>query len=153
MTDSVTFALPEAEGQYLRELVEQYLELVRAPDDDRDPATRRLSPDAYPGEAEASAEFRSLTRDDLAATRAADAERVIATLSARELGSGERPELVLDAPAQTAWLRTLAGLRIVLAARMGIVDDDSVVAPDDPRYDVYEWLGYRQEMLLQSMAA
>lgn len=152
VTDSVTFMLPDAEGQYLRELVEQYLELVRSPDDARDPAIRRLSPDAYPDEAEASAEFRAWTRDDLAATRAADAERVIEVLRERERAAEPRPELMLDAPSQTAWLRTLAGLRIVLAARMGIVDDDSVVADGDPRYDVYEWLGYRQEMLLQSMA-
>ncbi|MFS0714928.1 DUF2017 family protein [Microbacterium sp. 2P01SA-2] len=153
MTASVVFALPAPEADYLRELVEQYLELVTAPEDPRDTAAKRLSPDAYPDDEAAAAEFRELTRDDVAATRAADARLVLATL-----GDGPIPHddaasgqpLTLDPQQQTAWLRTLAGLRLVLAERIGI-SDESIMPVGDPRFDVYEWLGYRQEMLLQAL--
>jgi len=42
------------------------------------------------------------------------------------------------------------GLRLVLAERIGITDE-SIMPVGDPRFDVYEWLGYRQEMLLQAL--
>ncbi|MDF2578567.1 MULTISPECIES: DUF2017 family protein [Microbacterium] len=157
MTPSVVFGLPRPEADYLRELVEQYLELVTTPDDPRDPAARRLSPDAYPDDPDAAAEFRELTRDDLAATRAADARLMLAALSSPHDHEGDTEPaailtLALDAREQTAWLRTLAGLRLVLAERIGI-SDESIMPVGDPRFDVYEWLGYRQEMLLQSLDA
>lgn len=157
MTPSVVFALPRPEAEYLRELVEQYVELVTTPDDPRDPAARRLSPDAYPDDPDAAAEFRELTRDDLAATRAADARLVLAPLSRPRDHAGDAESaailtLALDAQEQTAWLRTLAGLRLVLAERIGI-SDESIMPVGDPRFDVYEWLGYRQEMLLRSLDA
>ena len=154
MTATIVFALPAAEADYLRELVDQYLELVETRDDPRDPAARRLSPDAYPDDPAAATEFRALTRDDVAATRAADARLVLATLArgsrdrSTHTASGEG--LTLDPHEQTAWLRTLAGLRLVLAERIGITDE-SIMPVADPRFDVYEWLGYRQEMLLQAL--
>ncbi|OAZ39689.1 hypothetical protein A9Z40_07630 [Microbacterium arborescens] len=154
MTASVAFALPPAEADHLQELVDQYLELVTAPDDPRDPAAKRLSPDAYPDDADAAAEFRALTRDDVAATRASDARLVLATLTRAAQGRSVDPAsgdgLTLGPQEQTAWLRTLAGLRLVLAERIGI-SDESIMPVGDPRFDVYEWLGYRQEMLLQAL--
>ncbi len=153
MTAPVRMDLPAAEATYLMELVEQYRELVSTPADPLDPAASRLSPDAYPDEAAASAEFRELTLDDVSATRTADADRVLHALAELiDADSGTPSELMLDAPSQTAWLRTLAGLRLVLAARIGI-DDESIMPVGDPRFDVYEWLGYRQELLLRAMDA
>lgn len=151
MTRPVAFDLPGPEAGYLGELVEQYLELVSAPADPRDPASARLSPDAYPDEPDASAEFRDLTRDDVAATRTADARAVLASLRRDDVvDDAASVALSLDASQQTSWLRTLAGLRLVLAERIGITDE-SIMPVGDPRYDVYEWLGYRQEMLLRAM--
>lgn len=153
MTAPVRMDLPAAEATYLMELVEQYRELVSTPADPLDPAASRLSPDAYPDEAAASAEFRELTLDDVSATRTADADRVLHALAElTDADPGTPSELTLDAPSQTAWLRTLAGLRLVLAARIGI-DDESIMPVGDPRFDVYEWLGYRQELLLRAMDA
>lgn len=153
MNDSVIFDLPNAEAAYLRELVEQYLELVSSAADPRDPATRRLFPDAYPDDEEASAEFRALTQDDVSATRAADARRVLATLSLESDRPPAGPaHLSLRPEEQTAWLRTLTGLRLVLADRVGITDEN-IMPVGDPRFDVYEWLGYRQEMLLRALDA
>jgi hypothetical protein len=147
----VRIDLPTAEASYLMELVEQYRELVSAPADPLDPAASRLSPDAYPDEAAASVEFRELTRDDVSATRVADADRVLHALAPLiDTAPGVPAELTLDAASQTAWLRTLTGLRLVLAARIGI-DDEKIMPVGDPRFDVYEWLGYRQELLLRAM--
>ncbi|WP_256335880.1 DUF2017 family protein [Microbacterium sp. cf332] len=150
------FALPVGEVDYLRELVEQYLAFVTAPTDPHDPAARRLSPDAYPDAPEASAEFRDLTAADVSTTRARDAELVLAMLSADDAEDAAARATVrtmnLDEAHQLAWLRTLAGLRLVLAERIGITDE-SIMPVGDPRFDVYEWLGYRQEMLLQALDA
>lgn len=160
MSGTVPVDLVPMEIEYLAELIGQYRELVSAPPGSPDPAIERLTPAAYPGDAEASAEFRGLTRDDLLSARAADADRVLADLrsdedaaptSDRQPRDGAR-RLLLDDAGQSAWLRTLAGLRLVLAARLDIVDD-AADHSDDPRYGVYEWLGYRLEALLQSMDA
>ncbi|KAA9087365.1 DUF2017 family protein [Microbacterium radiodurans] len=145
--------LAEGEADYLTELLEQYRELVvSAPH--HDPAVARLSPDAYPDDAEASAEFRRLTSDEVSERRFADLDVVLDLLRSRPstASPGTPVTLRLDPVGQSAWLRALAGLRLVLATRIGI-DDENPEAPGDPRYDVYEWLGYRQEMLLRSLEA
>lgn len=157
MTRTVAVDLVPMEIEYLAELIEQYRELVSSPPASADPAVERLTPSAYPDDAEASAEFRGLTRDDLLAGRAADAERVLADLRSGDGPAGsadhardDTRRLRLDPAGQTAWLRTLASLRLVLASRLEIVDD-AEDRSDDPRYGVYEWLGYRLEALLQSL--
>ncbi len=150
---AVALELQSGEADYLTELLEQYRELVTdAPH--QDPAVARLSPDAYPDDAEASAEFRRLTADDIAERRTAELDIVLGTLRSRPatLPADAPVTLPLDGTALSAWLRSLAGLRLVLATRIGI-DDDTTEVPGDPRYEVYEWLGYRQEMLLRALDA
>ena len=56
----------------------------------------------------------------------------------------------LDDLSVSAWLRTLTSVRLVMATRLGIVDDDDE-RPDDPRFGVYDWLGFRLEGLLQAL--
>ena len=58
-------------------------------------------------------------------------------------------ELMLSAPEAAAWLRTLAALRLVLASRLGIRTEDDH-DPEDPRFGVYDWLGYRLELLVRA---
>ena len=49
-----------------------------------------------------------------------------------------------------AWLRTLAAIRLVLASRLGIeVAEDH--DPDDPRFGIYDWLGYRLDGLVAAV--
>lgn len=157
---AVTVSLTALEVAHLTSLVEQFSALVTERDaDQHDPAIARLVPDGY-HEAAAAREFRDLTEGDLLQRRAADAGLVLATLL-RD-GAPLRPEeldpaaavqtvsVPLDGERVSAWLRTLTALRLVLATRLGIrteVDGDT----DDPRYGVYEWLGYRLEVLLQSL--
>ncbi|MFJ6679286.1 DUF2017 family protein [Microbacterium sp. NPDC091382] len=147
------------EAAHLSDLVGQFEELVTSPDRS-DPAVRRLVPEAYADDAEAAAEFRRLTQDDLLSRRAADAAIVRASLRCdghdidmHQLDRAAAEDaLVVDLTADAAgpWLRTLAALRLVLADRLGITDEDQR-SDGDARFGVYEWIGYRLEMLVQAL--
>lgn len=157
---SVVLELSSFEVAHLRSLVEQFSALVTGDDAGvADPAVARLVPDAY-SDPEAAREFRALTEGDLLQRRAADAGTVLATLlrdgapiSVDELDQDAAEDtvpIVLDGEGIRAWLRTLAALRLVLATRLGIVADEDG-DPGDPRYGVYEWLGYRLDWLVRSL--
>ena len=137
------------EAQHLAELVEQFLDLLRETEIGADAALSRLTPAVYPEDADASAEFADATSADLLDRRAADARVVQTGLGA--LGEGtEAPDELVLAPAEVdAWLRTLAALRLVIASRLGI-EDDPAPDPEDPRLGVYEWLGYRLDLLVEA---
>lgn len=153
VTDTVML-ITRIEAANLAELLRQFRELMDAADQS-DPAVERLAPDAYPGDAEASRQFHDLTASDLLARRHADAETVLATLGApvevprTETEAREEIMLTLSPDQLEAWLRALAALRLVMASRLGVSDEDDH-DEDDPRYGIYEWLGYRLETLIQS---
>jgi hypothetical protein len=148
------------EAAHLAGLVEQFAELVRDSEpDDGDPAIGRLLPSAYADE-EAAREFRALTASDLLDRRLADAAVVQESLgdaatTPDDLADPaflETVEIRLDPPTAHAWLRTIAAIRLVLAMRLGIVeaeDHDS----DDPRFGIYDWLGYRLDGLVCALDA
>ncbi|QAY61940.1 DUF2017 family protein [Microbacterium protaetiae] len=146
-------ALTRIETVNLAELLRQFRELMDAADS-ADPAVQRLTPDAYPDDARSSRQFRDLTASDLLARRDADAAAVLDSLGAplaapdNETAAREEITLSLSADQLEAWLRTLAALRLVIASRLGVTSEDDH-DPSDPRYAVYEWLGYRLEMLIQ----
>jgi len=155
----IVLELTTAEAFHLSGLVRQFLELL---DDSAsvtadDPAVARLAPDAYPDDPEASREFRTVTRGDLLARRRDDAQRLLAQLAAlvdldadpAEPTAGDEAAVTLDPDDLQAWLRTLAALRLVIATRLGIHDEDDH-DPSDPRYDIYEWLGYRLDGLVHA---
>ena len=118
-----------------------------------DPAIARLLPDAYGGDPEASREFRGLTEMSLASRKVANARIVVATLEAADAAGGE---LQLDPAATQAWLRTLADIRLTIAARLGI-ETDGQPEPDDAGEaelalrDVFDWLGWVTETLLDAL--
>jgi hypothetical protein len=113
-----------------------------------DPAIARLLPDAYADAAEAG-EFRQLTERGLAARKVENARTVIATLA-----TGDGTVVLDDAQAQ-AWLRTLADLRLTIAARLGIqLDGDEPAAGTDAELaltDLYEWLAFVTETLIEAI--
>ena len=123
-----------------------------------DPAVARLLPDAYADDAEASREFREITAGDILDRRANDVRVVLGclTVRGRQLDparlKGDVTAVVrvtLDAESMRAWLRTLTALRLVLASRLGIhteTDHDDA----DPRFGIYDWLGYRLDGLLRA---
>jgi len=154
----VVMELARLEAAHLLGLVQQFAELVEesAPDDS-DPAVLRLVPDAYDDE-KAAQEFRDLTAGDLLQRRRADAAVVADTLADVAPISDDPADPALHAQVQIrldperarAWMRTLAAIRLVLATRLGIAqpeDDD----PDDPRFGIYHWLGYRLDGLVEAI--
>jgi hypothetical protein len=152
VTDAPTVLLSPVELTHLDGLLTQFLTLLDAPSPTADPAVARLVPAAYREDASAAAEFRRLTEGDLLATRRRDAEAVRSTLEHAETAASDLRAVVLDDQAAQAWLRTLTALRLVLADRLGIVTDADI-HPEDPRFAVYEWVGYRLELLLQELDA
>lgn len=161
MSDRITVVeLARIEGAHLVGLVGQFAELLDSTDDadpTADPAVRRLVPDAY-ADAAAAHEFRSLTESDLLSRRQSDAAIVIASLADLSdlVDDPEDPALVevvtvrLDPDTVQAWLRTLAAIRLVLATRLGIADEDDH-DEQDPRFGIYDWLGYRLDGLVRAI--
>ncbi|MET0302729.1 MAG: DUF2017 family protein [Microbacteriaceae bacterium] len=160
MTDRiVVLEMARVEGAHLIGLVSQFSELLESSGDGTpvaDPAILRLVPDGY-ADADAAREFRSLTESELLARRQSDAALVIASLADfAELDQADHDALVslvevpLDAENVQAWLRTLAAIRLVLATRLGIIDEDDH-DEEDPRFGIYHWLGYRLDGLVRAI--
>jgi hypothetical protein len=68
---------------------------------------------------------------------------------------GTTVEVELVAEQLQAWLRSLTDVRLALATRLGVEQDDDdywdALPEDDPRaylHDIYEWLGFVQETLV-----
>ena len=58
-----------------------------------------------------------------------------------------------------SWMRSFTDIRLALATRLGIEDDDEdhwlAMSDDDPRahvYDIYQWVGYLQETLVAAVS-
>jgi hypothetical protein len=141
----------------------------------QDPVLARLLPDAYDDE-EKAAEFRRFTERGLRDAKVVQATTVIESLERGGLGEDEimlmpdstdladpgfddagDVEVDLDADAVLAWLRCLTDLRLALAERLEITDEDMSVFEqldeDNPQagmYSVYSWLGYLQETLVDA---
>jgi len=111
-----------------------------------DPAIARLLPNAYADDADAG-EFRRLTERGLANRKVANAAFIV-----ESVGAGD---VALDAAGADRWMRSITDLRLTIAARIGIVDDDSPI-PDDEEtlamYDVYNWLAGVQDSLVNALS-
>lgn len=152
----VVLEISGLEALHLAGIVGQFRDVIAESRRDDDPAIARLLPDAYPEDAEASEEFRRLTGQDLLGRRTADAEVVLRTLGMD--GGDPDPESDPDATLTVAlgeeearaWMRTLSAVRLVLATRLGIEREDDH-HPDDPRFGVYDWIGYRLDGLVTAV--
>ncbi len=130
-----------------------------------DPVLARLFPTAYPDDEEAAGEFRRFTEGTLRDSKARAASLIIDMLEE----AGLPPELTEDGlhidveldPAQAvSWLKSFTDVRLALATRLGVEegDDDFWLAlpDDDPRthvHDIYDWVGYLQETLVEALSA
>ena len=129
-----------------------------------DPVLARLFPTAYPDDEEAAGEFRRFTEGGLRDSKAKAAALVIDTLEEAGLPpeldqDGLQVEVELDRAAAVTWMRSFTDVRLALATRLGIEDGDEdfwmSLPDDDPRshvHDIYEWVGYLQETLVQSLS-
>ena len=123
-------------------------------------ALHRLFPDAYPDDPEAGAEFSALTHDDLADAKSDAARTVLAALLAT--GRQERTRRLrrprhvvpLDEELAQTLLRNLTDVRLLLAGRLGIEEDDDPGRPE-PEFradrERYHWLGAVQEWLVDAL--
>lgn len=148
--DGVHLGMSSGERSVLASLTEQ-LQQVLGGDLSSDPVAARMFPDAYPDDVDASAEFRRWTEADLVAQKTTNASTVHAWLTGVREGAFEPGD-------EQAWLRCLTDLRLTIADRLGIVDS----ASEEQSYeadagvglrDVYDWLGYVQEHLVETLSA
>ncbi len=129
-----------------------------APDD---PVLARLFPTAYPDDDEAAGEFRRFTESSLRDGKAGAAAAIIDALE--EAGLPTEPEdglfidVELDAGEAMTWMRSLTDMRLAIATRLEVEEGDEdywlSLPDDDPRsqvHDIYDWLGYLQETLVQA---
>lgn len=127
------------------------------PLDRTDPLVGRLFPVAYDSDPEASADFARFTEYEQRAQMAKDFAIVTGGLAGTDDGADRLRVYPDEVP---AWLRTLTALRLSLAARLDIVDERSLerfsrLSSDDPDsfgYEIYEWLAFAMESLLQVAA-
>ncbi|MFJ2597949.1 DUF2017 domain-containing protein [Streptomyces erythrochromogenes] len=137
-----------------------------------DPALARLFPDAYGSpdgtgdegvdQAELTAraaEFRRFTENDLRARKREDALALVRSLDALTPAGDGAAVLELTGELPLRWLGGLNDLRLTLAARLDITEDDESAAlfrlpDDDPRKPMvmaYLWLGGLQESLIETL--
>ena len=172
-TDSgrIVVRLDELEQAMLASLAEQVITLVApaAPDQGADPLATlvgigsnaatpddpvlaRLLPDGYLDDPEAAGDFRRFTELDLRQMKVSHARTVMSCLER----SGEKVTLTDDECA--SWLGLLNDARLALGTRIGITDDNheelGALPDDDPRIpmlQVYDWLTYLQDSLVEAL--
>lgn len=155
MMPAVRVEIALIEEMQLRRLIEDFLDLLGDDHASTDPAIARLTPNPYPDDADAAREYRDGTRRDLLDRRRTDALVVrdaIADIDIASLSDDvvyTMQERLIPVEAVDAWLRTLTALRLVVATRLGVTRDEDH-DPDDARFGVYDWLGYRLELLVQA---
>jgi hypothetical protein len=146
----VLIELTPMERRLLTTLLRQYDELVHDRLDEGelpdDPALARLFPNAYPDDDEAAAEFRRYTRDGLVERKTANSGLISAAL----LAASDEGRLTVARDDAEHWLPALTDLRLVLAERLGIHDDDDQL-PENELADVYQWLGELQWSLIEAL--
>nr|NLI49584.1 DUF2017 family protein [Propionibacterium sp.] len=126
--------------------------------DRSDPLIERLFPPAYLDDPRAAADFRRFTEDDARRARVAQARVVLDDLA--DTGDGARP-LRIRPDRVEAWLKTVNALRLSLSVRLRITDEASLdaleaIGPRDPLaplVDLYDWLGFVLESLLEALDA
>ncbi|MFF0431883.1 DUF2017 domain-containing protein [Streptomyces sp. NPDC004327] len=180
-------ALDEVEVSILRSLAVQLLELIGPGDEPvagedplaalfaegpseppSDPALRRLFPDAYGDDTDelrqAAADFRRFTENDLRARKRGDALAMVRSLDSLSSDSAAAGEggggiLKLTPDESRAWLGTLNDLRLTIATRLEVTEDDESeqlyrLPDEDPRKPMvmaYLWLGGLQETLVETL--
>jgi len=180
----VVATLSGFEADLLRSLASQLVELLRnetaAPHSSDDPLERlldfsgpttepedpvlaRLFPTAYPHDEDAAGEFRRFTEGALRDSKAEGAVLIIDTLEEAGLpaeleADGLVVDVELDQGDAVTWMKSFTDIRLALATRLGIEEDDEdtwMALPDeDPRahvYDIYQWMGYLQETLVEAL--
>jgi hypothetical protein len=130
-----------------------------------DPVLARLFPNAYPADDEAAGEFRRFTEGGLRDGKVRAAMAVVDALEEAGLPEDlDEESLYVDVELPTdqalAWVKSFTDIRLALATRLGVEEGDEdywhTLPDDDPRthvHEIYEWVGYLQETLVESLAS
>jgi hypothetical protein len=128
-----------------------------------DPVLARLFPTAYADDEEAAAEFRRFTEGSLRDGKAAAAVTIIDGLEEAGLPDeltqdGLHFDVELDEPTAETWMRSFTDIRLALATRLGVEEGDEEhwhnlpdESPEAQAHDIYEWVGYLQETLVEAL--
>jgi Domain of unknown function (DUF2017) len=144
--------------------LEQLLDFTGPTTEPDDPVLARLFPSAYRDDEEAAGEFRRFTEGTLRDHKAEAAGLVVETLEEAGLPSeltedGLMVDVELEQPAALTWMKSFTDIRLALATRLGVEEGDEdywhSLPDDDPRtqvHDIYEWVGYLQETLVDALS-
>lgn len=143
--------------------LEQLLDFSGPTTEPEDPVLARLFPTAYPGDEAAAGEFRRFTEGGLRDHKARAAVQVIDSLEEAglpaEVGEdGLVVDVELDRADAVTWMKSFTDIRLALATRLGVEEGDEdywmALSDEDPRahvYDIYQWVGYLQETLVDAL--
>jgi hypothetical protein len=141
-TGRYSINLGPEERQFLAGLAPQLREVLATPDE---PSLRRLFPPAFSGagDAERQEEYVRLMRDDLVERHAGALEVLERTATASEVSADDLE----------AWARALNQIRLVLGTRLDVSeDDDPVQTSSDPDHQIYGFLSYLQECVIDALS-
>lgn len=124
-----------------------------------DPALARLFPDAYEATGE-STSFRRVTEQGLLNRKLQDATQVTTALGVGGGGDDTEGGVAVEISAATlpAWVRTITALRLAIAARIGLDEQEDrvrLLAEEETRGTVlvFDWLAAILESVLTIMTA
>jgi hypothetical protein len=144
--------------------LEELLDFSGPTTEPEDPVLARLFPTAYPHDEEAAGEFRRFTEGTLRDHKAQNAGEVIETLEEAGLPpeleeEGLVVDVELDPAGSVTWMKSFTDIRLALATRLGIEEGDEEywldLPGEDPRahvYDIYQWVGYLQQTLVDALS-
>lgn len=144
----VRLQLSPDEAQVLAGLLDEIALAIDAdvlPEDD--PVRQRLFPSAYPDDAGADEEYRSITEAGLRADRSARARACAEQIQ----GSAD---LTLTDEDADRWIAALNDLRLALGTRLDITEDAPDPDPSDPDFQeqlAYYWLTALQDSLVRAL--
>ena len=133
--------LDDAFRQVLRELMQQFLQLL---DDPGSPVLHRLFPPAYsdPSDLGRQEEYRRLMMEDLVERRRAECQMVLETAERKTLTEDEL----------LAWSRTVNGLRLALGTYLDVGEEDPARPPQSAEESAYYWLGWLLEEAVEALS-
>jgi hypothetical protein len=137
--------LPAEERRMLGEVLPQ-LKAALQGDAASDPGFKRLFPKAYVQDPELEHEYQALVGDDLVATRVANVDTVLETVTKDRLSEDEL----------FAWMGAINDLRLVLGTRLDVSEETDLAVdashPDAGAYGLYGYLGWLLELLVDAAA-
>jgi hypothetical protein len=125
----------------LRELMQQFMELLRDPDA---PVMHRVFPPAYsdPGDVGLQDEYRRLMMEDLVERRRLECEMVLETAEEKALTEDQL----------LAWTRTINSLRLALGTYLDVSDEDRPGPAETAEESAYYWLGWLLEEAVEALS-